>query len=111
MGSSYDGATQHALAIANAPFVKAMVPRNAMSDFGRYGVRHNGAFELRWLNWVLTLGNAIPGTAYAPAAAARAASDPAAAAALVELGTHVRDYAQNLPSAPRHHSAQIRSGL
>ena len=100
MGSSYDGATQHALAIGNAPFVKAMVPRNAMSDFGRYGVRHNGAFELRWLNWVLTMGNAIPGTAYAPAAAARAASDPAAAAALVELGTHVRDYAQNLPLRP-----------
>ena len=100
MGSSYDGATQHALAIGNAPFVKAMVPRNAMSDFGRYGVRHNGAFELRWLNWVLTMGNAIPGTAYAPAAAARAASDPAAAAALVDLGTHVRDYAQNLPLRP-----------
>ena len=100
MGSSYDGATQHALAIGNAPFVKAMVPRNAMSDFGRYGVRHNGAFELRWLNWVLTMGNAIPGTADAPAAAARAASDPAAAAALIDLGTRVRDYAQNLPLRP-----------
>src|SRR4249919_1675340 len=31
MGSSYAGATQHALAIGNAPYVKAMVPRNAMS--------------------------------------------------------------------------------
>jgi len=50
MGSSYAGATQHALAIANAPHVKAMIPRNAMSDFGQYGVRHNGAFELRWFN-------------------------------------------------------------
>src|SRR5450432_4234563 len=78
MGSSYGGATQHALAIGNAPFLKAMVPRNAMSDFGRYGVRHNGAFELRWLNWVLTLGNAV-GTANASAAAARATPDPAAA--------------------------------
>ena len=57
-GSSYDGATQHALAIANAPYLKAMVARNAMSDFGRYGVRHNGAFELRFFNWVFTLGNA-----------------------------------------------------
>src|SRR5215475_2640940 len=38
MGSSYNGATQHALAIANSPYVKAMVPRNAMSDFGHYGV-------------------------------------------------------------------------
>ena len=60
MGTSYGGATQHALAIANAPYVKAMVPRNAMSDFGRYGVRHNGAFELRFFNWVLTLGQCAP---------------------------------------------------
>ena len=67
MGTSYGGATQHALAIGNAPHVKAMIPRNAMSDFGRYGVRHNGAFELRWFNWVLTMGNAAPGTANAPA--------------------------------------------
>ena len=28
MGSSYAGATQHALAIANAPYVKAMIPRS-----------------------------------------------------------------------------------
>ncbi|HKR82638.1 MAG TPA: CocE/NonD family hydrolase, partial [Terriglobales bacterium] len=40
IGSSYEGATQHALAIGNAPYVKAMIPRNAMSDYGRYGVRH-----------------------------------------------------------------------
>src|SRR5260370_13799139 len=100
MGSSYDGATQHALAIGNAPFVKAMVPRNAMSDFGQYGVRHDGPFELRRPNLVLTMGNASPGTADAPAAAARAASDPAAAAALLDLGTRVRDYAQSLPLRP-----------
>ena len=55
VGSSYDGATQHALAIANAPYVQAMIPRNAMSNFGLYGVRHHGAFELRWMNWALTL--------------------------------------------------------
>src|SRR5512133_191658 len=41
MGSSYDGATQHAMAIANAPYLAAMVPRNAMSNIGRYGLRHN----------------------------------------------------------------------
>jgi len=99
VGSSYAGATQHALAIANAPYVKAMVPRNAMSDFGRYGVRHNGAFELRWLNWVFTLGNAS-GTADALGAAQRAASDPAAAEALVEMGTQVREYARSLPLRP-----------
>lgn len=96
VGSSYDGATQHALAIANAPYVQAMIPRNAMSNFGRYGVRHHGAFELRWMNWALTLGNAA-GTPNALAAARRAATDPAAAPALVDLGEHVPDYALALP--------------
>ncbi|HXY07248.1 MAG TPA: CocE/NonD family hydrolase [Terriglobales bacterium] len=96
LGSSYAGATQHALAIGNAPYVKAMIPRNAMSDYGRYGVRHNGAFELRFFNWVFTLGNAA-GTADALPAARRAASDPAAVKALVELGTEVREYVRGLP--------------
>ena len=96
VGSSYSGATQHALAIAGAPYVKAMVPRNAMSDFGLYGVRHHGAFELRWLNWVMTLGNATD-TANALPAALRAAADPESAPALVEMGQHVQDYARSLP--------------
>ena len=99
MGSSYGGATQHALAIGGAPHLKAMVPRNAMSDFGLYGVRHNGAFELRWFNWVLTLGNAT-GTANAMPAAERAASDPVAAPALAEMGTLVREYVRGLPLRP-----------
>jgi len=47
VGTSYEGGTQHALAIADAPFVKAMIPLFSMSDVGRYGLRHNGAFELR----------------------------------------------------------------
>ncbi len=85
IGTSYAGATQHALAIADAPFVKTMIPVDAMSNFGKYGVRHNGAFELRFFNWVLTMGNAA-GNANAGLAAARAASDPAAAAALVDMG-------------------------
>ena len=96
MGSSYDGATQHAMAIANAPYLKAMVPRNAMSDFGRYGVRHNGAFELRFFNWVLTLGNPSP-TGNELAAAERAAVPPSAAPALLELGKNVREYVRGLP--------------
>jgi hypothetical protein len=96
VGTSYDGGTQHAMAIANAPYLKAMIPTDAMSDFGRYGVRHNGAFELRWFNWVFTLGNSAE-TQSAPQAAARAASDPAAAAALVDLGNHVREYVRGLP--------------
>ena len=58
VGTSYAGATQHALAIANAPGLKTMIPVDAMSNTGHYGVRHNGAFELRFLNWVYTIGNA-----------------------------------------------------
>jgi hypothetical protein len=99
LGSSYAGATQHALAIGNAPYIKAMVPRNAMSDYGRYGVRHNGAFELRFFNWVFTLGNAA-GTPDALPAAKRAASDPAAVKALVDMGNQVREYVRALPLRP-----------
>lgn len=98
-GSSYGGATQHAMAIGGAPHLKAMIPRNAMSDFGRYGVRHNGAFELRWFNWVMTLGVAA-GTPNAVPAAERAAADRAAAPALVDLGDRVRDYVRGLPLRP-----------
>src|SRR5262249_36655909 len=58
MGTSYGGATQHAMALANAPHLAAMVPVDAMSNYGRYGIRHNGAFQLRWFNWVFTVGNA-----------------------------------------------------
>ena len=109
MGTSYSGATQHALAIADAPNLAAMVPVDAMSNVGRYGVRHNGAFELRWLNWILTLGNATgihataTGTDESPnghAAAMRAASTPEAVRALEEIGPHIRDYAAVLPLRP-----------
>jgi len=99
IGSSMAGATQHAMAIANAPYLKAMIPRNAMSDFGLYGVRHNGAFEMRFFNWIFNLGMAT-GTPDALPAARRAASDPAAVPALVALGGEVRQYALNLPLRP-----------
>lgn len=99
IGTSYAGATQHALAIANAPHVKTMIPVDAMSNFGRYGVRHNGAFELRWFNWVFTMGNAA-GSANALPAARRAASPPDAAPALVDVGDRVREYVRGLPLRP-----------
>jgi hypothetical protein len=58
VGTSYDGATQHALAMHGAPALAAMIPVDAMSNPGRHGMRNGGAFELRWLSWVLSLGNA-----------------------------------------------------
>lgn len=108
VGTSYAGATQLAMAIANAPGLAAMVPVDAMSNPGRYGIRHNGAFELRWFNWVFTLGNATglsaraAGVAVAPGsnagpASRRAASTPDAAPALEDLGMHVREYVRALP--------------
>lgn len=109
MGTSYGGGTQHALAIAKAPNLAAMVPVDAMSNVGHYGVRHNGAFELRWLNWIFTLGNptavhatanGLGASANAKAASVRAASLPDAVSALEEMGLHVREYAAALPLRP-----------
>jgi putative CocE/NonD family hydrolase len=109
MGTSYGGATQHAVAIVNAPNLAAMVPVDAMSNMGRLGIRHNGAFELRWLNWVLTLGNATgvhatptgtEQTTNGHASAMRAALFPDAIPALEEIGPHIRDYAAMLPLRP-----------
>jgi putative CocE/NonD family hydrolase len=99
MGSSYDGGTQHAMAIGGAPYVNAMIPRNAMSDFGLYGVRHNGAFELRFMNWIFGLGN-VPGATEPAETARRAARDPAAVDELIELARHVPEYVRNLPLRP-----------
>ena len=109
VGTSYAGATQHAIAITNAPALTAMIPIDAMSNAGQFGVRHNGAFELRWLNWIFTLGNATGVRASATGlgaspngslAATRAAASPDAVAALEEMGKHVTEYASALPLRP-----------
>jgi len=109
VGTSYAGATQHAVGITNAPALAALVPVDAMSDPGYFGVRHNGAFELRWLNWILTLGNASgmsagpaevsPGI-YGQLAGLRAAKDPSAGPALTAMGDRVREFVKALPLRP-----------
>ncbi len=58
IGTSYPGGTQHAMAVGNAPYLKAMVPVDAASNMGLYGTRHNGAFELRFFNWIFVRGGA-----------------------------------------------------
>jgi len=109
IGTSYSGATQHAIGITNAPALTAMVPVDAMSNAGQFGIRHNGAFELRWLNWILTLGNATgmraSATGLAPTpngalAATRAADTTDAAVALQEQGIRMQEYARALPLRP-----------
>jgi putative CocE/NonD family hydrolase len=106
VGTSYSGATQHAIGIQNSPSLAAMMPVDAMSNVGQFGVRHNGAFELRWLNWILTMGNATGTRATAtgleqspngPLAAARAAATPESARALQEMASHIPEYARTLP--------------
>lgn len=88
VGTSYPGGTQHALALANPPYLKAMIPGDSMSDFGRYGVRHNGAFELRWMNWIFNIGGPT---------GSHESRDPATRDALLRLGEQVREYARGMP--------------
>jgi uncharacterized protein len=88
VGGSYPGGTQHALALANPPYLKAMVPAYAMSDFGRYGVRHNGAFEMRFMNWIFNI---------AGPEGSHESRDPRTKEALLKVGEQVREYARGMP--------------
>ena len=91
VGTSYVGGTQHALAESGAPGLTALVPVDAVSNAGYFGMRNGGAFELRFMNWIFTLG--------APEGS-REARDPATAEALREMGQHVREYMLALPLRP-----------
>ncbi|HEV2365876.1 MAG TPA: CocE/NonD family hydrolase [Caulobacteraceae bacterium] len=110
VGTSYCGGTQHAAALAEAPHLAAVVPVDAMCNPGRFGIRYAGAFELRWLNWAVTVGNpniAAPELSVDPAndkrshaaAVERASSDAAGRKALAALPGRVRDVALGLPSS------------
>jgi len=88
VGASYPGGTQHALALSNPPYVKAMIPAYATSDVGRYGIRHNGAFEMRWINWIVNW--------FGPDGS-RAAQNAGTHDALVKLGEQVREYVKGMP--------------
>ena len=88
VGTSYPGGTQHALALSRPPYLKAMIPADSMSDFGRYGVRHNGAFEMRWMNWIFNIGGPT---------GSHESRDPATHEALLRLGEQVREYARDMP--------------
>ncbi len=88
LGTSYPGGTQHALALSDPPGLRAMVPVDAVSNAGYFGMRNGGAFELRFMNWIFTIG--------APAGS-RASKDPATRSALEEAGKNVRQYLDSLP--------------
>lgn len=87
-GTSYVGGTQHALALTNPPGLKAMVPVDAVSNAGYFGMRNGGAFELRFMNWIFAM-TASDGS--------RASRDPATRAVLEEAGKNIRQYLGDLP--------------
>jgi uncharacterized protein len=88
IGTSYVGGTQHALALANAPGMKASVPVDAVSNAGYFGMRNSGAFELRFFNWIFTI---------AASAGSRESRDPGTRAVLEQMGRNVRQYLVNQP--------------
>ena len=98
MGSSYDGATQHALAIANAPYIKAMVPRNAMSDYRP--LRRASQRRLRAPLFQLDLQPrkrpGLPTPSPRPRAPRSIRPPPSPA----DMGAHVRQYVKGLPLRP-----------
>jgi uncharacterized protein len=123
VGTSYAGGTQHALAFSNPPSLKTMVPAFSTSNSGRYGVRHDGAFELQWADWAITLGNALPiqleaGATLDPNAQlqlALAVPDPAKRAAVQEFALHSREFVRGLPlragTTPLHYAPEYESWL
>jgi putative CocE/NonD family hydrolase len=91
MGTSYVGGTQHALACAQAPGLTCMIPVDSVSNCGIAGMRHSGAFELRFMNWIFTIG--------APNARA-ALADLALKTALEQNGKLMPQHLLNLPIRP-----------
>jgi len=87
MGTSYVGGTQHALAMSGSPYLKTVIPVDAVSDMGRQSMRNAGAFELRFWNWIML--NAGKGS--------NAAQDPETASVLAEMAAHRHDYLKLLP--------------
>src|SRR5215510_5402185 len=88
MGGSYVGGTQHALACLNPPHLTTMIPSDALSNCGVAGMRHSGAFELRFMNWIFSIG--------APNSQA-ALKDPTVKAALAKNAELMSQHVWNLP--------------
>jgi putative CocE/NonD family hydrolase len=87
-GISYEGGTQHALAMERPPELVTAIPVDAVSNLGYAGVRNGGAFELRFWNWVVSI---------AGPQGSRQSRDRAVAAMLNDMKTHRRDYLLQLP--------------
>jgi putative CocE/NonD family hydrolase len=90
-GTSYVGGTQHALACENPPGLACMIPVDSVSNAGVAGIRHGGAFELRFFNWAFLHGgqNSRP-----------AQADPALKDALAREVKLVPQHLNRLPFRP-----------
>jgi uncharacterized protein len=88
IGTSYVGGTQHALAMERPPQLVTAIPVDAMSNLGYASMRNGGAFELRFWNWIFSIGGP---------SGSRQSRDPATAAMLQEMKDNRRDYLVNLP--------------
>jgi len=56
MGTSYVAWAQNALATLDPPSLSAMFVNQGGANGWEATLRHNGAFELRWVAWALTVG-------------------------------------------------------
>src|SRR5262249_45304137 len=85
------GGTQHALAEMSPPHLTTLIPIDSVSNCGVAGMRHGGAFELRFMNWMFTTG----------ATNSRAAlANPDLRHALIESGRRIREHVDSLPVRP-----------
>lgn len=88
IGTSYPGGTQHAAAEMNPPHLTTIIPVDALSNVGIAGFRHSGAFELRFVNWIYTIGGPD---------AKEALGDPVVREALRRNAALVRQHIWQLP--------------
>ena len=87
-GTSYPGGTQHALAETKPPHLTTMIPIDSVSNCGVSGMRHGGAFELRFMNWIFQIGAPNSKAALANARLRQA---------LLESGLRIRQHVDSLP--------------
>jgi uncharacterized protein len=90
IGTSYVGGTQHALAMEGSPYLKTIIPVDAMSNLGYASMRNGGAYELRFWNWIMI--NAGRGS--------RASRDPGTAEILKEMSDQRHQYLKRFPLRP-----------
>jgi putative CocE/NonD family hydrolase len=104
MGTSYSAWVQSALATQDPPSLSAMFVNQGAANGWKATLRQNGAFELRWLSWALTIGGGF---------AKRALEDPALQERLANVDT--RDVFASMPvqegQSPLRHIPDYESYL